>query len=392
MKSTVSIIIDNYNYAGYLRRALDSALQQTYEHVEVIVVDDGSTDDSRGLILEYGDRIKTVFKTNGGQGSAFNAGFRASSGEIVFFLDSDDMLQSDAVTTVVAFMRNSNAVKVHWPMRIIDALDVPTGEVRFKGLPSGDLRQRVATGGPGNSPSSPTSGNAWRRSLLEKILPVPENCRYYRSCADEYLYNLAPFFGNIGMIETPLTSYRVHGANIFSSRTFTQKFRMEVDGYEEQCTSLLATLARNGIAADAALWRKHSWYPRLQEAIKAVGRSIPSGSRVALVHDGALYELDVLFPNHRVHHFPEREGIDWGAPADSAAAIDELVRARAGGIEYLAVLWPAFWWIDSYPEFMEHLRSNQPTVIDDTHCVIVRLGKLEVKGSSPNLVGRRGKC
>jgi glycosyltransferase involved in cell wall biosynthesis len=371
MNPTVSIVIDSYNYAAYLRQAIDSALQQTHRHVEVIVVDDGSTDGSRELILEYGDRIRKVFKTNGGQGSAFNAGFRASSGEIIMFLDSDDMLEPGAAETAAQFMSTSGVVKVHWPMKIIDAQDVPTGEVRFKGFPSGDLRQRVAVMGPGNNPSSPTSGNAWRRDLLERILPVPEDL--YRTYADAYLFDLAPFFGTIGEIETVLSSYRVHGAN--NTAPMVSKLRMDVERYEEQVRAVQTALERNGIAADVETWRKNSWGPRLQEAIHCVARCIPSGSRVALVHDGVLDELDVLFPYHRVHHFPERFGTYWGAPADGATAIEELNLAKTNGIEYLALLWPAFWWRDIYPEFMERLRSNQP-LVEDESCIIVRLREL----------------
>lgn len=73
-----SIIIDNYNYGRFLADAINSALAQTYQHTEVIVVDDGSTDNSREIISQYGDRIRPVLKENGGQGSAFNAGFEAS--------------------------------------------------------------------------------------------------------------------------------------------------------------------------------------------------------------------------------------------------------------------------------------------------------------------------
>src|SRR5215213_900396 len=86
----VSVIIDNYNYGRFLREAIDSALGQTYPRVEVIVVDDGSTDDSRAVIAAYGDRVVPVLKENGGQASAFNAGFAASRGELICFLDADD--------------------------------------------------------------------------------------------------------------------------------------------------------------------------------------------------------------------------------------------------------------------------------------------------------------
>ncbi len=84
-----SIIVNNYNYGRFLAEAIESALSQTYANTEVIVVDDGSTDNSRDIIASYKDQIIPVLKENGGQASAFNAGFQASSGEVIFFLDAD---------------------------------------------------------------------------------------------------------------------------------------------------------------------------------------------------------------------------------------------------------------------------------------------------------------
>src|SRR5215208_2989974 len=98
----VSVLVSNYNYEHFLEEAVDSALKQTYSKLEVVVVDDGSTDGSRELIESYGDRVIPVLKENGGQASACNAGFRASKGEIVIFLDADDVLLPDTVGKVVA--------------------------------------------------------------------------------------------------------------------------------------------------------------------------------------------------------------------------------------------------------------------------------------------------
>src|SRR5689334_15193361 len=104
-----SIIINNFNYARYLGEAVDSALGQTYPNVEVIVVDDGSTDSSREVIERYGDRIRSVFKTNGGQPSAINAGFQVSRGELIANLDSDDLYDATTIERVVDTW-SSNAV------------------------------------------------------------------------------------------------------------------------------------------------------------------------------------------------------------------------------------------------------------------------------------------
>ena len=92
-----TIIINNYNYGRFLVAAIESALNQTYAGTEVVVVDDGSTDDSRQIIAGYGNRIRPVLKANGGQASTFNAGFAASTGDVICMLDSDDFFYPNKV-------------------------------------------------------------------------------------------------------------------------------------------------------------------------------------------------------------------------------------------------------------------------------------------------------
>lgn len=91
-KSLVSIIIPNYNKEEYIKEAIDSALNQTYSPIEVIVVDDGSTDDSRKIIKSYGAKIKAYFLPHSYQSAANNFGFRKSKGKYIQFLDSDDII------------------------------------------------------------------------------------------------------------------------------------------------------------------------------------------------------------------------------------------------------------------------------------------------------------
>src|ERR687892_2224498 len=81
--ATISIVVVSHNYERFLAKAVESALAQTHHLTEVIVVDDGSTDDSRAVIGRYRDRVVTVLKENGGQASAFNAGFKHASGSAV---------------------------------------------------------------------------------------------------------------------------------------------------------------------------------------------------------------------------------------------------------------------------------------------------------------------
>src|SRR2546422_9955025 len=106
-----TIIVNNYNYGRFLREAVDSALNQTYRNTEVIVVDDGSTDGSPEIIASYGDRIIPVLKQNGGQNSALNAGFSLSRGDVILFLDSDDVLVPTAVEAALEALAEPDVVR-----------------------------------------------------------------------------------------------------------------------------------------------------------------------------------------------------------------------------------------------------------------------------------------
>ncbi len=114
----LDIIVNNHNYERFVGRAIESALQQTHSPVNVTVVDDGSTDNSREVIDSYGTDVTAVFKDNGGQASALNAGFARSGGNVIIFLDADDMLTPDIGERVVAaFEADSSLVKVQYTLR-----------------------------------------------------------------------------------------------------------------------------------------------------------------------------------------------------------------------------------------------------------------------------------
>ena len=222
----VSIIIDNYNYKHFLPDAVESALHQTYPNTEIIVVDDGSTDGSQEVILGYGDRVVPILKENGGQGSAFNAGFAASRGEIVIFLDSDDLLYPNAVERVVKEYRPEHA-KLQFRLRLCDGDLTPLPDTHpSKGvdMPSGDLSEEVLWDLRYHSP--PTSGNAFSRWFLGEVMPMPE--APYRSGADGgFIVPLAALYGPIRSIDEELGMYRIHGNNGFFRHVSTGS---EIDG------------------------------------------------------------------------------------------------------------------------------------------------------------------
>jgi glycosyltransferase involved in cell wall biosynthesis len=207
----VSILINNYNYARYLGTAIESALNQTYRPTEVIIVDDGSTDNSREVIASFGSRVISVLKTNGGQASAFNAGFAASQGNIICFLDSDDWFLPQKTAEVVktfAFEEYS------WFFHLLSA-NGDSGPSPDTGFRPGDWDYRAKMAAGIRFPYLPTatSGLCFRRELLARILPMPEQIRI---TSDNYL-KFAALSMERGLFSSDqLTIQRIHGSNLYT--------------------------------------------------------------------------------------------------------------------------------------------------------------------------------
>src|SRR5207249_1171191 len=135
--------------------------------------------------------------------------------------------------------------------------------------------------------SSPTSGNAWARRFLNRVFPMPEDMEYYKTCGDEYLYTLAAAFGPIRALPDPQGFYRIHGKNIYSSKSFDEKLRLELLGFDQQCFVLSRLFRDLGISVDLEEWRKKSWWRRLDQASRELSKLIPSGDTFILVDDAS---------------------------------------------------------------------------------------------------------
>jgi glycosyltransferase involved in cell wall biosynthesis len=244
----VDIVINNYNYARFLGAAIESASAQTHGRVRTIVVDDGSTDESRQLLRAYEDRVTVVLKENGGQASALNAGMERCEGDVVLFLDADDTLHPQAAARVAAaFAADDALVKVQFRMETIDAGGKPTGELKPPAhlpMPRGDQRQ-AELAFPFDLAWLPTSANAFRTDALRRILPIPE--RAYPVCgADWYLIHLMTLLGTVDSLEQVSGYYRVHGANSYEPATASLDLAhiRETIGYARSTAEELLRLAR----------------------------------------------------------------------------------------------------------------------------------------------------
>src|SRR3989304_6615985 len=98
----VSIIIPVYNTEKYVQDAIESAINQTYDNLEIIVVNDGSTDESLEIIKKYEDKIKIISKENGGTASALNTGIKTMTGEWFKWLSADDILYPNSVEELIS--------------------------------------------------------------------------------------------------------------------------------------------------------------------------------------------------------------------------------------------------------------------------------------------------
>jgi glycosyltransferase involved in cell wall biosynthesis len=215
----VSVIISNYNYARYLGKAIDSVVAQTYEDFELVVVDDGSIDNSRDVIHEYEQKyptvISSVLQPNGGQASAFNAGFDVSKGDIICFLDADDTWYPNKLAKVVQAFSNPDVIGVMNQDNHTDQNDVVTDPRPYpKEMPSGDISSYIVSTG-GMWCFAGTSGLSYRRSALKKIFPI--NPKTWRICADGAVAYPAAFLGRIEVVFEVLGSYRLHGSNNHSN-------------------------------------------------------------------------------------------------------------------------------------------------------------------------------
>jgi glycosyltransferase involved in cell wall biosynthesis len=359
-----SIVISSFNYGRFLPDAIDSALGQTYPKTEVIVVDDGSADHSREVIAGYGKRVLPVWKDNGGQASALNAGYRASQGDVIFFVDSDDLLLPTAVEKVLPFFADPHVSKVHWPLWVVDDQGRRTGDVINPVLADGDLRGAVIRDGPYGYLWPDTTGNAWGRPFLEKVLPVPEE--EFRTCPDLYLCGLAPFFGTIGKIAEPQSCWRAHAQNHSLRDSFEERLHAGLRR-EEYCFDALSRYCETGgITPDAARWRTNGWWHQIDAALRGITALVPPGDAFILVDQDAWGSAPVIGGRRRIP-FLEREGGDWGEPGDDATAIRELERLRESGANFMVFVQPALWWLEYYAGLHRHLLSNfRCTLANDT--------------------------
>ena len=206
----VSVIIPNYNYASYVGEAIDSVLAQDYPSVEIIVVDDGSSDDSRAVIKSCGGKINGIFQRNQGVSAARNNGVAAANGEFVAFLDADDAWMPTKLSRQMERFANADVGLVHVGVSHIDGAGKAISEdlEGQEGRVANDLLllKPVILGGG--------SGVVIRRSIFDEVGGF--DTRLSTSADWELYYRIANRC-EVAFVPEALVRYRFHGSNMHNN-------------------------------------------------------------------------------------------------------------------------------------------------------------------------------
>ncbi|MEA2460105.1 MAG: hypothetical protein QOH90_282 [Actinomycetota bacterium] len=212
----VSVLISNYNYEGFVGAAIESVREQTYERLEIIVVDDGSTDSSAEVIRSHADaddRVRLIAQENRGQAAAMNVALRAAKGPILCLLDADDRFAPNKVAEVVAHLGPGTAGMFVHRLQVVDEHDVASQTIPLlASFEQGWLGEKILARG-GRWRQVPTSGISFVAAAADEVFPIPEEA--FRISADSFVFTLMPLCTTVAAVDDVLGFYRLHGANSY---------------------------------------------------------------------------------------------------------------------------------------------------------------------------------
>jgi len=221
-KPLVTVLIDTYNHERFIEQAISSVLEQDFpaSEREILVVDDGSTDNTPALVHKFVPHVRFLRKANGGQATAFNAAVPEARGEVIAFLDGDDWWARAKLGPVVEALDANPAVGM-----VGHGITEVYTDGRQQIAVLGEL-ERFQVDTPQEARAFRlrkcflgTSRMTIRTELLRRILPVPESLTIE---ADEYLFSLASVMADVLILPEPLTFYRIHSTNLYQISSFEE--------------------------------------------------------------------------------------------------------------------------------------------------------------------------
>jgi glycosyltransferase involved in cell wall biosynthesis len=242
MLPLVSIVTPSYNQGRFLRRTIDSVLSQDYPHLEYLVIDGGSSDESIAILQGYGDRFFWLSAHDQGQSHAINKGLRRARGDILAYLNSDDVLLPGAIATVVESMcKNADWDVLYGNARHIDECDRVLGDYSTAPYSFERLLQDCCICQP---------AAFWRRRIMDRVGLFDESLHYAMDY--DYWMRIDRAGGLFGHVPAFLAASRAH------AQTKTQSARLAV--YRE----ILEVSRRH--AGDASFSQYYAyWHHRCHE-------------------------------------------------------------------------------------------------------------------------------
>jgi glycosyltransferase involved in cell wall biosynthesis len=299
---TASIIISSRNHERFLSQAIESALAQTLA-AEVVVVDDGSDDGSREVLARYHNRIVSVLQEWSGQGSAVNAGIRAASGSVLFFLDCDDLADPERVATLMPlFEQDRQLLWLRHSLRAVDDQNrVIVEELYHFGSGDGQLHADVLR--QGKTPGT-TSGLVFRRSFFDGLGLIPE---HYTAYPDVYLLIRGALVGHGRSVQKTLGAHRWH-RHAYTAYHWRQFHRASFHLFlrkslAEDASALARLVGQPGPIAEGTTWWQMKamtewerssfdgggeWLDRFRKFLSAaISSDLPVATRLGIVMRGA---------------------------------------------------------------------------------------------------------
>lgn len=418
----VGIGLPVYNGENFVREAIESILEQSYPHFELVITDNASTDGTEAICREYVERDPRVsyhrHPKNVGASGNYTRCFELARGEYFKWAAHDDVCLPDFLGRCVdALDRDRSAVLCYTRVQTIDAAG-RRGK-RWPSRPSAAADEAEARFDEvlSRQDTFPIFGLMRRAVLARTPLLGPYPAHDRPLLAELSLYGRFLEIDDVLFLERehPERSVRAHdfrrpheavawydtkraGTLIFPAWRLLQEFRAAVCRTPlravQRMRCRLAILrwivrnrsdlmrdlyvaARRGTTVGPLLAkayeyrRERAWSRRTRLMTRDFEAVVPDGESVILVDEGRIDPG--AFSRWRTSAFPERDAVYGGPPPDSLAAIRELERQRAHGSAYLAVVWPAFWWLDHYTDFQEHLSARYDRLFEGDRVIVFGL-------------------
>lgn len=240
MNKKVSIIIPTYNGEKYIKETIDSCINQTYPNIEIIVIDDCSSDNTINILEEYGEKIKLYLnKENQGISKNVNKGVSLSNGEYFILLGHDDILASNHIEVMISEFDGNDIVSIHCNSMLIDSFGKEMRQARNDKTQTQKTNNCLFELSLDNFISS--CGMIHRKDVFVRVSGWDETYKFY----GEWLYYIKSIkYGEIKYTDKVKAFYRKHETNI--TNTFkNKKVQIELNKYKKECRELAHKLNNN---------------------------------------------------------------------------------------------------------------------------------------------------